>query len=93
MMERRIVRFFGWVQGVGFRYTVERIAGRFPQVAGQVYNEDNHVTVDIEGAAADLGEFIDEIIEYLPLSARVESTETISAPITGYRGFRIGRTR
>ncbi len=93
MLERRIVRFFGWVQGVGFRYTVERIAGRFPQVAGRVYNEADHVTVDIEGAAADLAEFIDEIIEHLPHSARIESTESVSAPTTGCRGFHIGRTR
>lgn len=89
MMERRIVRFFGCVQGVGFRYTVERIARRFPRVAGRVYNEDNHVTIDIEGAAADLTEFIDEIAENPPHSAHIESTETVAAPLAGHAKFLI----
>ena len=93
MIERRIVRFFGWVQGVGFRYTVERIARRFPQVAGEVYNDGNHVTVDVEGTPAALAEFIQEIIERLPQNARIESAETLIAPTTGHHGFRIGRTR
>jgi hydrogenase maturation protein HypF len=93
MRERRIVRFFGWVQGVGFRFTVERIAAHFPQLAGEVFNEDDHVTVDVEGTPADLGEFIDEILERPPQSSRIESTETIGAPVAGRRGFQIGRSR
>jgi len=93
MTERRIVRFHGWVQGVGFRYTVERIALRFPAVAGQVFNEADHVTLDVEGAAGDLSAFITEIFANLPSSARIESTETVSAPAAGQRGFHIGPTR
>jgi hydrogenase maturation factor HypF (carbamoyltransferase family) len=93
MSERRIVRFFGWVQGVGFRYTVERIAARFRQVAGEVYNEDRHVTLDIEGPTADLVAFVDDIVEHLPGGAQIESTETVGAPLTGRVGFHVGRTR
>ena len=93
MTERRIVRFFGWVQGVGFRYTVERIAARFPRVAGEVFNEQDHVTVDIEGASADLVAFVDDVIEHLPGGAQIESTETVRVPTTGCVGFHIGRTR
>jgi acylphosphatase len=93
MTERRIVRFHGRVQGVGFRYTVERIAGRFPDVAGQVFNEDDHVTLDIEGPARDVNGFVAEVFAHLPRSARIDATESDTAQVAGHRGFHIGRTR
>jgi hydrogenase maturation factor HypF (carbamoyltransferase family) len=93
-MEHRIVRFHGSVQGVGFRYTVERLARRFPGVTGQVFNESNHVTLDIEGEATDLTAFVAEILASLPASARIESTQTVTLPAcAGQRGFHIGSTR
>jgi acylphosphatase len=91
--ERRIIRFHGWVQGVGFRFTVERIVGRFPGITGQVYNEDLHVTLDVEGPAAELNAFVAEIFAHPPRYARIESAETLTAPPVGHRGFRIGSTR
>jgi hydrogenase maturation factor HypF (carbamoyltransferase family) len=91
--ERRIVRFRGLVQGVGFRYKVERIALRFPGVAGRVYNEANHVTLDIEGTAADLSAFIAAIVAHPPRSARIESTETVTVAAAGHQEFGVGPTR
>jgi len=46
MIERRVIRFHGRVQGVGFRYAVERLANAFPEIARQVFNfnEADHVT-------------------------------------------------
>ncbi len=55
--------FSGSVQGVGFRFTVERLARRFP-VAGFVRNcEDGRVEVTAEGEEADLVEFLTAIRE------------------------------
>jgi len=51
------------VQGVGFRFTAERLARRFP-VAGFVRNlEDGRVEVTAEGEEASLVEFLTAIRE------------------------------
>jgi acylphosphatase len=93
MIERRIVRFFGRVQGVGFRYAVEALGQRHTRIAGSVFNERDHVTVDVEGEAADVDTFIDEILQSLPSGARVESKVAVVAPIRGHIGFAVGQTR
>ena len=60
---RRTVLFAGHVQGVGFRYTVERIARRF-RVTGYVRNlRDGRVEVVAEGASEELGRFVAQIEE------------------------------
>jgi len=59
--ERRIVHFSGHVQGVGFRYYVNQIAGRFA-VSGFVRNlSDGRVHLVTEGTAAELDAFVAEI--------------------------------
>ena len=51
---RRIVRYSGRVQGVGFRYTATRLAGRF-DVTGYVKNlMDGDVEVVVEGPASEV---------------------------------------
>jgi acylphosphatase len=53
-LERRDVRFFGHVQGVGFRYTTEALARQWP-VTGYVQNmAGGEVRLVIEGRAAEL---------------------------------------
>ena len=57
------VFFSGTVQGVGFRFTAERLARRFP-VTGFVRNlEDGRVEVTAEGEEIPLVEFLTAIRE------------------------------
>ena len=59
--KRTRVFFSGTVQGVGFRFTVERLARRFP-VVGFVRNlEDGRVEVTAEGLEKNLVEFLHAI--------------------------------
>lgn len=61
---KRIQIFFsGTVQGVGFRFTAERLARRFP-ITGFVRNlEDGRVEMVAEGEEAKLVEFFSAIRE------------------------------
>jgi acylphosphatase len=62
-MKRMQILFEGTVQGVGFRFTAERLARRFP-VTGFVKNlEDGRVEVTAEGEEASLVEFLSAIRE------------------------------
>jgi acylphosphatase len=64
MSEKRMQIFFsGMVQGVGFRFTAERLARRF-SVTGFVRNiEDGRVEVTAEGEETSLTEFLAAIRE------------------------------
>ena len=64
MSKKRMQVFFsGMVQGVGFRFTAERLARRF-QVTGFVRNtEDGRVEVTAEGDEGTLTEFLTAIRE------------------------------
>lgn len=59
------VCFSGRVQGVGFRYTVLQIAREF-EVAGYVENLfDGRVSLEVEGAEREVGDFIAAIEEHM----------------------------
>jgi acylphosphatase len=59
--QRRTVHYSGHVQGVGFRFTADRIAGRF-DVAGFVKNlPDGRVLVVVEGEPRELDRFLAEV--------------------------------
>ena len=62
MSQKQMKVFFsGTVQGVGFRFTAERLARRFP-VTGYVRNlEDGRVEVTAEGEETQLVEFLTAI--------------------------------
>ena len=61
--KRMQVFFSGTVQGVGFRFTAERLARRFP-ITGFARNlEDGRVEVTAEGAEPGLVEFLAAIRE------------------------------
>lgn len=85
---RREFWFAGRVQGVGFRYTVSRIAREF-EVSGTVRNlNDGRVHLVAEGLAEEVSGFVDEICEEMEGYIRgVEDTE--AAPPRGEKGFRI----
>ncbi|HUG92471.1 MAG TPA: acylphosphatase [Planctomycetaceae bacterium] len=58
--QRRLI-YSGRVQGVGFRYTTARIAGRHP-VTGYVRNlADGTVELVVDGPAGAVGAFLDEV--------------------------------
>jgi acylphosphatase len=60
-LERRQVLYSGRVQGVGFRYSTRSIARNY-EITGFVRNlTDGRVEVVAEGAADQLGGFLDEV--------------------------------
>ena len=61
--QRREVEYSGHVQGVGFRYTVRRIAGRYP-VTGFVKNlPSGKVQLVAEGPPAEVAAFVAEVAD------------------------------
>ena len=67
---RRHVWFSGRVQGVGFRYTTQRVASRFA-VAGWVRNlPDGRVEMVAEGEPAELDRFVTAVGEAMGRNIR-----------------------
>lgn len=87
------VRYTGHVQGVGFRYTVLSISGRFA-VAGFVRNEfDGSVLLEAEGETDELMAFV-SAIRQSPLSRYIMEEQMNWQPAAGrYQGFIIGHSR
>lgn len=88
MPEQRRVRYAGNVQGVGFRYTVHRIAGGY-EVSGTVKNcPDGTVELVAEGEKAVLEAFLEDVRAQMGGYIRREQQQ--SAPASGqHQGFRI----
>ncbi len=82
------VIFSGEVQGVGFRYTSNRIAGRY-NVAGYVRNQpDGTVEMFVQGPSADVESCLQDIQE--AFAGYVRDTRIEEAPYDArLRGFRI----
>ncbi len=58
MQKRYRLRFYGTVQGVGFRYTATHAANMY-RLTGYVKNEyDGSVTCEVQGNEADIDQFI-----------------------------------
>ena len=85
------IYYSGHVQGVGFRYTVKRVAAGF-ELAGMVRNlPDGRVELVAEGDAAELKAFQQAIRdEGLAHFIRDEHVEWCEAQ-GGWRGFEISR--
>ena len=65
---RKHMRFYGWVQGVGFRYRARHAAG-LVGTTGWVKNEaDGSVTLELQGTQ----EQIDKVIELIQRGRYVE---------------------
>lgn len=84
MKEHRSVRYFGDVQGVGFRYTAIREAEPY-DLEGYVRNmPDGSVEIVVEGERTDIDAFLDSL--NFRMTANIRSkTEGISA-FTGMLG-------
>ncbi len=85
---RRHYNFFGWVQGVGFRYTAQYAANAF-NVTGWVKNEyDGSVTMEIQGRE----EEIDKVIQAIGNARYIKIDRTLSrntAVIPDEKSFRV----
>jgi acylphosphatase len=79
--ERRVVYFSGRVQGVGFRFTTQRIA-QAVGVVGYVENlADGRVHAVAEGASADIEQFLARLSS--EMGRYIQATDTSTATATG----------
>lgn len=79
-MVRKYIRFYGWVQGVGFRYRAKQAADLYG-CTGWVKNEyDGSVTMEIQG----LEDQIDNVILAIERGhyVRIENMECRTLPLT-----------
>ena len=85
---RWTVRFAGTVQGVGFRFTTERIAQQFA-VTGYVRNlRDGRVEMAAEGAPAEIRQLLEAIDK--AMAGYIRDRQVEDGPATGeFGGFRI----
>jgi acylphosphatase len=79
-MTRTIVTVSGIVQGVGFRYSVLRIAARHA-VAGTVRNvrDGERVEIDAEGEAHAVAAFVADVLANPPAGARIDRVDQAGA--------------
>ena len=86
---RRTIHFSGNVQGVGFRFTTQAIASRFP-VTGFVRNlPDGRVQLVAEGTEEDLDRFHRAVTD--AMGPNISDTSTQDRAATGEFGsFNIG---
>jgi len=92
MTERRAARVSGIVQGVGFRPFVRRLASRYA-LGGFVRNEAGDVVIEVEGDAATLDRFSEELIRQSPPLARIDRVDWRPVDVADEREFRIQRSR
>ena len=80
-MIRRTVFFSGHVQGVGFRYTAQRVARRF-DVRGYVKNlRDGRVEAVVEGEPEEVAAFVNAVRE--EMSPNVRDVQCNDSPASG----------
>ncbi len=87
---RRRYRYVGQVQGVGFRWTSQRIAGQLA-ITGWVRNEDDgSVTLVLQGTQAQLGAFATKLAENLARYARYTVADREDEPVVaGETSFKV----
>jgi acylphosphatase len=89
-VERRHVVVHGFVQGVGFRYAVER-AARHRGVAGWVRNRPDGTVEAVFEGEADAVEALLRLCQEGPRGAEVTRVEVDAESPEGLDGFRIAR--
>jgi len=87
----RQVFYEGFVQGVGFRYTVKQ-AARGYEVVGWVRNlDDGRVELQCTGESEEVEAFLKAIAES-ELKSHIKNATVIPiSPLAGVRGFEIAR--
>ena len=82
MIKRRRISITGQVQGVGFRPAVYRIA-RSLELSGIVYNDTKGVTVELQGEAGKIAEFLSRLKSGTdkPPMAEITSCDAVDIPV------------
>lgn len=88
---RKSVQVSGIVQGVGFRPYVHRLATE-RGLAGRVSNDARGVTIEIQGAAGAVDDFVSALRRDAPPLARIVRIVVGELPPEGDRDFRIVET-
>jgi len=91
MASARSIRVRGVVQGVGFRPFVYRLA-RAHALAGWVLNGEQGVEIRIEGRAADIESFLQELRTQAPPASRIAEIDCRSIEPEGLQNFSIHRS-
>lgn len=91
MVERRLIAIQGVVQGVGFRPYVHRLAAA-RGLRGSVRNDHAGVTIDVEGDAAHLDDFLQTLTLEPPPLASIASVNITAAAPQSYAAFRIEKS-
>lgn len=87
--ERRRVYYSGRVQGVGFRFTSERLAREFA-ISGYVRNlDDGRVELVADGETTELQSFLDSILDAFGEKIRDARSESLTPGVPGLQGFSI----
>jgi hydrogenase maturation protein HypF len=88
MLVRRQIEVSGIVQGVGFRPYIYRLAtGR--HLKGTICNTSCGVTIEVEGPAETVQDFVEHLPAEAPPLARITSFAVHEVPCNGDREFRI----
>ncbi len=90
--QRRLLKIFGVVQGVGFRPFVHQLAGRYG-LTGTIQNSGTGVTVEVEGSDEQMDRFYQELCDSLPYPARIHHTQVTQLDPAGYTTFTIRSSR
>jgi acylphosphatase len=87
MLTCKHVYYSGHVQGVGFRYTAQRLASRYP-VAGYVRNlPGGDVELLAEGPAEEVGAFLDALAGQM--AGYIDRTTVHDETPAGRQGFQV----
>ena len=85
-MTRKHFVFYGWVQGVGFRWRARQAAERY-RCTGWCRNEwDGSVTMEIQGTEEDIDQEILAIERGTYIT--IQNMEVKTIPVVEERGFR-----
>ncbi|MCD8878595.1 acylphosphatase [Staphylococcus kloosii] len=70
-MQRKHIKVFGIVQGVGFRFYTERIALKY-NITGTVQNVEDFVDIYAQGDEEDIAAFTEAVIKGASPSSQVD---------------------
>ncbi len=88
MLKRLQIKFYGIVQGVGFRPFIFRLSKLF-NLTGFVKNLSDCVVVEIEGIECNIEEFLEKVNSELPPLAKIEKVEKRELEIRNDTEFKI----
>lgn len=89
---RRNIHVRGIVQGVGFRPFVYKLAKSL-DLGGFVFNSSSGVTIEVEGGAAAVGQFIENLKSDAPALSEIIELKVSEVDSTGISGFEIRESR